>query len=263
MKKNSNLSIALTLLLLGLVLSFGCAGTKRADSVALDGDRGAAADRTAKAESPSASTKVADADSKPAAPLSYRLTETKSDFNHAADAERRTRWPVQMYASGGRGKIVDNNGNIIDQSDKTKFIFGCTVSPDRKNILIYRGNVDYDLLNLESKKVTRLPSRPPGENVLGFNSWDWVKDDLLLGSSYKVADSPDNGEEPTLERSVLYTYRLSEQELRRVDLSSIGEESVVHVRLVDELGNVALQSEKITISPKTGNLTWFKLQPND
>jgi hypothetical protein len=199
----------------------------------------------------------------------YQLAETTtSSFDPVADAKRREDLPFRMFASGGEGQIVDAAGNVIAKSDSTNAIFGCEVSPDQKRILIYRGSAKYDVVTPSTGETIRLPRQPPGENMLGFGSWHWVDDQMMVGVSGKTIPFRDDQvgterEEPIISRSVLYVYDLKERKLSEVELPPALQTKTVSISAVDATGKVQLRPEGRELSYTDASLGWFEVRPKN
>lgn len=200
-------------------------------------------------------------------PPPYQMIETSSSFDPVADAERKKNLPFQMFASGGIGKIVDREGNVILQSDSKNAIFKCDVSPDQKRILVYGGDATYDIITPSSGEKKRLPQLPPADNVLGF-SWRWLDDQTLIGVSGKTIPFRDDQvgterEEPIISRSVLYLYDLKKQQMSEVALPPALRTKNVSVSAVDETGKVQLRPEGREVSYTDASLGWFDIRPKE
>jgi hypothetical protein len=202
----------------------------------------------------------------PIAEPSYQLLKAESSFDPAVDAARRKDLRFRMFASGGVGKITDTNGNIIDQSNATNAIFGLGVSPDQERIVINRGDAEHNVITPKTKEQVRLPKRPPGSNVLGFASWQWVDDNTLVGVSgktipFRVDQVGPDREEPIISRSVLYVYDLRSRTMSEVALPHNLATKTVSISAVDETGKVQLRPEGRNISFTDASLGWFEIRP--
>lgn len=198
----------------------------------------------------------------------YQMIEAKSSFDPAADAERKKALPFRMFASGGTGKIVDREGNVILQSDSKNAIFKMEVSPDQSRIVVHRGSGRFDIIMPKSGELIRLPQQPPGENVLGFGSWHWLDDQTLIGVSGKTIPFRDDQvgperEEPLISRSVLYIYDLKEQKISEVALPPSLRAKMVSVNAVDDAGHVQLRPEGREVSYTDVSLGWFEVRPRE
>jgi hypothetical protein len=195
----------------------------------------------------------------------YEMTKTTSSFDPVADAKRKETLPFRMFASGGTGKIVDNAGNVIIQSDSENAIFSCEVSPDQTRISINRGSGKYDILTPSTGETIRLPQQPPGENVLGF-SWRWIDAQTLIGVSGITVPFRDDQvgpdrEEPIINHSVLYVYDLKERKLSEVQLPPTLQTKTFSVSAIDETGKVQLQLEAREANHTDASLGWFEVRP--
>ncbi len=207
---------------------------------------------------------VRELDQKP----SYQMTVAKSSFDPVADAEYKKTLPFQIFASGGIGKIVDQDGKIILQSDTKNAIFKIEVSPDRTRIAVHRGSGKYDIIKPSSGETIRLPQQPPGENMLGFGSWHWIDDKTLIGVSGKtIPHNHDHAghrcEEPRISQSVLYRYDLNERKISQVALPPGLDTEIVSVRAVDEAGKVQLWPDGQGESYTDASLGWFEIRPTE
>lgn len=195
----------------------------------------------------------------------YELVKTTSNFDPITDAKKQESLPFRMFGSGGIGKIVDNNGKIIAQSDANNGIFGCKISPDQKRIVIYRGDADFDLIEPSTGEKSRLPQQPEGDNVLGFSSWNWTSNETLVGISGKTIPFSDDQvgtdrEEPIISRSIIYVYDLKTRTTSEVALPFGLRSKTVSISAVDDAGNVQLRPEGREESFTDQSLGWFELR---
>lgn len=233
------------------------------------------ADQATKKPDPPRDEAASDANSDTAPPLaeepSFQLVGTKGSFDPVADAQRRKNLPYQMFGSGGTGKIVDRDGNVILQSDSENPIFKYQVSPDENRIAVHRGSGTYDIFTPSTGETIQLPQQPPGENVLGFGSWHWIDERTLIGVSGKTIPFRDDQvgperEEPIISRSVLYLYDLEERRMSEVALPPalrLQGVRIVSVNAVDETGKVQLRPEGREVSYTDASLGWFEVRPKE
>jgi hypothetical protein len=193
----------------------------------------------------------------------YQLSETKSSFNSVVDEKRRESAPFKLQGRGSKAKIVTAEGKVVIEADDRIGIYGCSVSPDGRRVLIYYGDADYDVMTPKTGEMIRLPRWPPGESVLGF-SWLWIDDQTLVGVSGKTVPRDDQvgpgREEPNISRSLLYLYDLNERKLSEVELPRALKTKVVSVSAVDATGKLQLQSEDRGVSYSGASLGWFEVR---
>lgn len=198
---------------------------------------------------------------------SYQLAETKSSFDPVADAKRRESAPFRIQGRGSKAKILTAEGKTLKEAGEKVGIYGCSVSPDGKRLAVYYGDAQYDIITPSNGETVRLPQQPPGENMIGFGSWDWIDDDTLVGVSGKVIPFRDDEvgperEEPNISRSTLYVYKLSERKLAEVELPTELQNKTFSVSAVDLSGNVQLRPEDHE-SYADASLGWFDVSPKD
>lgn len=215
--------------------------------------------------SPTTKTEPNVAPAVPEKPL-YQMKSATSSFDPIVETEKRKTLPFRMFASGGTGKVVDRDGNIVLQSDSENAIFKIEVSPDQTRIAVHRGSGKYDIITPSTGETIRLPRQPPGENMLGFGSWHWIDDQTLVGVSGKTIPFRDDQvgperEEPIISRSVLYLYDLKERKMSEVALPPALRTKTLSVSAVDESGKVQLRPDGNDESYTDASLGWFEVRP--
>jgi hypothetical protein len=174
----------------------------------------------------------------------------------------------RFYGSGGRGRILNTDDEVIMETDieNELFMFNINLSPDQKKVLIYRGGISYDIFDPVSIDSISLPEKPSGANMLGFHSWDWIDNTKLLGIAYEQATLPESNnktkcgcEGPRLVGSVLYIYDLNTQQMSAVNLPRNFGERILLVNEVDSTGKIQIGSEDHT-THRDSVLGWFELE---
>ncbi len=200
--------------------------------------------------------------------LPYQMSSSMSAFDPIADANRRENAPFKIQGHGSKAKIVDKEGKILIEADENIGFYGCSVSPNGKQIAVYYGDATYDIINFNSGETIRLPQQPPGDNMLGFGSWHWINDKTLIGVSGIIA--PHNHEhtghsceDPHISQSVLYRYDLNEQKISQIALPPGLDTKIVSVRAVDETGKVQLWPDGQGDSYTDASLGWFEIRPTE
>ncbi|OJV25745.1 MAG: hypothetical protein BGO12_11265 [Verrucomicrobia bacterium 61-8] len=198
---------------------------------------------------------------------SFQMVETISAHDATASAERKKTQPFQMYGGGGTGKIVDRQGKIILQSGAENPIFRFEVSPDQKRVLVYGGDATYTVVAPDSGEKVRLPSQPPGDQMLGF-SWYWKDDQTLVGISGEITPFRDDQagparEEPIVNHSVFYLYDLNQHQMSQIALPAVLRTRYVSISAIDEAGKVQLRSEEHGTPLGDASLGWFEIRPID
>src|SRR5690606_23810207 len=85
----------------------------------------------------------------------------------------------------GTGRVTDQQGRVLLESNSERGIFGAVVGPDEEKILVDASNSSGGnclVLKPATGRQITLPSRPPGANMFSL-SWHWIGQNLLLGVS--------------------------------------------------------------------------------
>lgn len=194
----------------------------------------------------------------------YQLAQIQNSFDPVADAKRLENAPFRIQGRGSKAKIVTAEGKTLIEADDKVGIYGCSVSPDGKRLTVYYGDAKYDVITPSTGETIRLPQHPPGENMIGFGSWDWIDTDTLVGVSGTVIPFREDEvgparEEPNISQSLLYVYKLSERKLMEVELPPELQNKTFSVSVVDSSGNVQLGSDDHD-SSSDANLGWFDVR---
>ncbi len=170
----------------------------------------------------------------------------------------------KLLGRGRNAKIVqESTGKEITPGDG-RGIYGSFPSPNGKNLLVYFGDADYEIIYSDSDKKLALPSLPNVQNPVGFE-WQWLSDDLLVGIGgvgYNEATKPESKccDQHTVAESVLYIYRVSESVFRNVMLPDIIKGKVFSIGPRTEEGDFELISSSGHEDEGT-SLGWFAITP--
>ena len=202
-------------------------------------------------------------DNVPMADLAPSVPLQKTDYvqDPARVARAHENLPFEFRGGGTSGRVVDHDGNVLMESGKEIRIYGVSVSPDRRRVLVEGGNAINFILNPETQGKIQLPIRPPGTNMLAFGSWYWVSDHMLVGES-GVQKLGDDGlpvkSDDNVAQSKIYVFDITTKKLAEVTLPSGVLTQVFGVVEVSPEGYVLLVDEA-TGDDRPRQSGWFKV----
>jgi hypothetical protein len=151
--------------------------------------------------------------------FSLRRTDYMPDRDAQALAQKDV--PYECRGGGGEGRVTDRVGGVILESTKEFGIFGASVSPAGTWIFAHGGSAKNLVFTPGKEEKQWLPTAPPGKNMLGFGSWHWINDHMLVGEAgtekLGVDGLPVKTEDNVAE-SKLYIYDINTRELAEVAL---------------------------------------------
>lgn len=201
----------------------------------------------------------------PAAPAkapAHELVSTDEMIDEAAEQKIIEKRPYRLQGGSGEGKIVDAAGQAVLESDSQVHIYGGTVSPSGKSVLVYYGNSDFDIVNPVTKERFRLPTEPPGKNKFGFGAFHWIDDQTLLGESGDATlgrDGQPIRDDDNGARTRLYLYHLDSRSLEELKLPAPPGVKHILVSAVSSKGLVHLLHDD-SAAKGPPDLGWFKVR---
>jgi len=205
--------------------------------------------------------------SSPELPLLPQVTMTAVEYKIDPFALNREREdpPFEFRGGAGTGRVIDRQGNVLLESSEDIGIFGASVSPDKKKVLVDAANSSGGnslVLEPEADRKTKLPSRPPGANMFSF-SWQWIGPNLLFGVSgvekiFHEGPHENCGNDDNVAQTKFYTFDLLTEQLSEVVMPSAVTQPVVNAMDVTSDGHIHLRHEE----PHEGaeqDLGWFKI----
>lgn len=191
------------------------------------------------------------------------MKEAKYEIDYIALARSRENPPFEFRGGSGTGRVVDQKGNVILESNKDFGIFGVSVGPDKQHVLVEGGDAKNFVLNPATGLKIQLPVYPPGPNMLGMGSWRWIGETKLLGESgvqaFNAKGAPMNCcEGHNVAQTKLYVYDVNTQKLAELTMPSKVTQPVVNVVDVSSDGHVHLVHEVPHVGTQQ-DLGWFKI----
>lgn len=191
------------------------------------------------------------------------MKEAKYEIDYIALARSRENPPFEFRGGSGTGRVIDQKGNVILESNKDFGIFGVSVGPDKQHVLVEGGDAKNFVLNPATGLKLQLPVYPPGSNMLGMGSWRWISKTKLLGESgvqaFNAKGAPMNCcEGHNVAQTKLYVYDVTTQKLAEVTMPSKVTQPVVNVVDVSSDGHVHLVHEVPHVGTEQ-DLGWFKI----
>lgn len=172
--------------------------------------------------------------------------------------------PYEFRGDGTSGKLIDSRGNVLMESGEEIGIFGVEVGPDRKKVLVRGGDATNLVLDPSVGRKIKLPSVPPGANMLAIADWHWIGPALLFGSS--GIQSLDNDGKPVtscedhnVAKTKFYLFNLLTERLSEVAMPNAVTQPVVHAVDVMTDGHVHLVHEEAREGSEQ-DLGWFKIK---
>jgi hypothetical protein len=193
-----------------------------------------------------------------------KLTAVKYDVDPVALARDREDPPFEFRGDGTSGRVIDSRGNVLMESGEQIGIFGVEVGPDRKKVLVRGGDAINLVLDPSAGRKIKLPSFPPGANMLAISDWHWIGSDLLFGSS-GVHSLDNNGKAVTscegnnVAKTKFYTFDLVTEKLSELAMPGAVTQPVVHAVDVMSDGHVHLVHEEAREGSEQ-DLGWFKIE---
>ncbi len=181
----------------------------------------------------------------------------------AALAHFREDLPFKFIGNDAVGRVLDRQGRVLIESGKEIGIMGVAVAPDKQLVLVKGGDAINFVLDPATGQKIKLPVYPPGANMLGFGSWNWIGPRTLLGESgvqaFNAKGWPMNCcEGHNVAQTKLYSFDVTTQRLAEVTIPSEVKQPVVNVMEVSSDGHVHLAHEE----PHGGaehDFGWFKI----
>ena len=171
--------------------------------------------------------------------------------------------PFVFKGDGTSGRVEDRDGHVLMESGKTIGIFGASVSPDKRRVLVKGGNAINFVLGPATGEKIQLPVTPPGVHLLGFGSWYWIDDHRLVGES-GIAKVDEDGKpvrsEANVAQSKLYVYDILTKVLQEVVLPAGFDGKVFAIIETSPDGYLKIGVES-PVENKSGELAWFKIGP--
>lgn len=205
----------------------------------------------------------------PPKPASFlpEVTMTAVDYTIDPNSVKlgRENPPFEFRGGAGTGRVIDHQGKVLLESSKDIQIFGASVSPDRKKVLVDAANsLGGNSLVLEPgpDHITQLPSRPPGTNMFSL-SWQWIGPNQLFGISGVEKLSPDGESRDccnndNIAQTKFYVFDLTRKQLFQVRMPGVVGQPVVHAADVRGDGYIHLRYDELHEGVEQ-DLGWFKI----
>jgi hypothetical protein len=141
--------------------------------------------------------------------------------------------PAILQGSGETAVLSDPNGRPLLKATPANPIYALKPSPSGAQVLLSRGNGLFELYRTNPFELVReMPLKPDDvERASAFESWNWIDEGTLL-TSVDIERPPSEGAQVTgaerespenwRERTLLYSYNLTEGKLAQIDLAKAG-----------------------------------------
>lgn len=191
------------------------------------------------------------------------ISEVRYEIDYAAWSRELSHPPFEFRGQGTSGWVIDSQGNILINSSEDFGIFGISLSPDKKKILVKGGDGKCLILEPSSHRRIAPPFKPSGSNLFPF-MWHWVGPNLIFGISgdEKI---PHEGphynccNENNVAKTRFYTFDLLTEQLSEVIMPDAVTEPVVNAVNVMSDGHIHLVQHKPDGSGEQ-DLGWFKIK---
>lgn len=173
--------------------------------------------------------------------------------------------PFEFRGGAGTGRVIDQQGRVLLESSDDRGIFGATVSPDKKKVLVDAANNtggNCVVLEPEANRMVILPARPPSANMFSL-AWHWIGPNLLFGISgiekvFHEGPHENCCNDNNVAQTKFYTFDLLTEQLSEVVMPDAVTQPVVNALEVTSDGHIHLQHEtrQEGVDPDLG---WFKI----
>jgi hypothetical protein len=197
------------------------------------------------------------------------MTAAKYQKDVVAPDQEREEPPFEFRGGAGTGRVVDHEGRVLLESSDERGIFGVSVGPDKKKVLVDAANSNggnWVVLEPEVNRMIKLPARPSGANRFSL-AWHWIGPDLLFGISgvekvYHEGPHENCCNKNNVAQTTFYTFDLITEELSEVVMPVSVTQPVVDVLEVVSDGHIHLQNETLGEGAPS-DLGWFKIDTEE
>lgn len=192
-----------------------------------------------------------------------RLAASDYKIDYSVLSRELSDLPFEFRGQGTRGWVVDRQGNVLVRSSEEFGIFGVSVSPDRRKVLVKGGDGKNLILEPHTGRRITPPFRPPGPHMFPL-SWYWIGPDLLFGVSgvervFHEASHEDCENENNITQTRFYAFNLLTERLSGVVMPGAVTQPVVSVVEVMSDGHIHLRQEDPQESGGR-DLGWFRIE---
>jgi hypothetical protein len=174
--------------------------------------------------------------------------------------------PFEFRGGAGTGRVIDQQGRVLLESSDERGIFGASVSPDQKKVLVDAANStggNCVVLEPGANRIIKLPARPPSSNMFSL-AWHWISPNLLFGISgvekvFHEGPHENCCNDNNVAQTKFYTFDLLTEQLAEVAMPSAVTQPVVNVLEVMSDGHIHLQNENPQEGVEPADLGWFKI----
>lgn len=185
-------------------------------------------------------------------------------WNPKQEAEHRKALPFKLLGGGTESaRVVDADGNVLFASTAEHGVGGLDVSPSKKRFVVLLGDGKSRVFEPESGLVIDLPSSPAAPNTVGFGSWRWLSDDLLITTSGVLA--LDEAGKPVscceghnLSSTQMFAFRVSTRALSPVSKPESVKASVFRINRVSSDGHVEIVMDGTHLAPGR-SVGWYRV----
>lgn len=185
-------------------------------------------------------------------------------WNPKQEAEHKRALPFKLLGVGTESaRVVDDSGKILIASTKTQGVYGLDVSPNKKRFVVALGDGKSRVVDSQSGLVIDLPASPGVQNMVGFSSWRWLSDDLLITTSGTQAmdgtGKPLNCcEGHNLSSTQMFAFRISTHALSPVSKPESVSASVFEINRVSSDGRIEIITDETHLAPSKA-VGWYQV----
>ena len=140
--------------------------------------------------------------------------------------------PVKLEERGISKRLVDEGNRTVYTSEKA--IYSKVLSPDHFKVLLYFGDLHWEVINLVTRGRHTLPAKA--------EAWSWMPDNTTLIGWFGVQVAPGVEQVGSTE---LYVYDPLQRELRHISLPEELQKTVLKVLDISVEGSLLVFAERV------------------
>ena len=185
-------------------------------------------------------------------------------WNPKQEAEHKKALPFKLLGGGTESeRVVDASGKVLISSTAEHGVYGLDVSPNKTRFVVSLGDGKSRIIEPQSSLVIDLPSSPAAPNMVGFSSWRWLSDDLLVTTSGVLAlDEAGKPlgccEDHNLSSTQMFAFRVSTRALSPASKPESVKASVFRINRVSSDGHIELVMDGTHLAPGR-SVGWYRV----
>ena len=177
---------------------------------------------------------------------------------------------VELKGYHEKSVIQDINGKVLLSAAELKnSIISIKISPSGQRAIVHGGNGYNQIYDLEPFRAAQiLPLQIDVPRAWAFDQWEWIDDNTLVGIS--AIGLPEEEEEKltgeseeACERTLIFTYTLSDGVLTEIDPTTVGLPAVFVVIDTREGGYLKVKWREAEFWEKEAKTMWVRIEKTD